>query len=208
MDYNKTIKREDYSQEREIEMKPQKSQKQVIVIARYAHKHAGQLTGLVSYLVRSSDGHNKYCCTLKDGKAIGCSCPSRKPCYHMIQLEAKEQERRASAAQAAFKAADAIIAEPAVAEREEALMASEPVEQGERVVTPEMVASEQKKMAAWLDAWDVQLKKLDAEHVAKHPYLARAQQAQALKQSAKEPVNAFLTANLSSNHGFSMMKRA
>lgn len=79
------------------------TQKQVQIIARYTHKN--RENGTVSYLVRSSNGKSTYCCTLINGKASGCSCPSRKPCYHMTQLEAKEQERQDVATQ--FKAKSA-----------------------------------------------------------------------------------------------------
>ena len=65
------------------------SSKQVQIIARYTNKQ----TGVVSYLVRSSDGKSTYCTTLIDGVAIGCSCPARSSCYHKTQLEAKEAGR-------------------------------------------------------------------------------------------------------------------
>src|SRR2546429_3021182 len=32
--------------------------------------------------------------SLIDGKASGCSCPSKKPCYHMTQLEEREAARK------------------------------------------------------------------------------------------------------------------
>jgi hypothetical protein len=69
------------------------TQKQVQVLARYAHKTDGKLNGIVTYCVKSSNGKDTYCTTLINGKASGCSCPSHKPCYHMKGLEAKEQER-------------------------------------------------------------------------------------------------------------------
>lgn len=65
------------------------TQKQVTIIARYQNKK----TGVVSYLVRSSDGKTEYCTTLIEGKASGCSCPSYKPCYHMKGLENREAAR-------------------------------------------------------------------------------------------------------------------
>lgn len=76
--------------------------KEVQVIARYIHKdrETGKPNGTVSYLVRSSDGKSQYCTTLVDGKASGCSCPSRGNCYHKKQLEAREQESRVSAQEA------------------------------------------------------------------------------------------------------------
>lgn len=73
-----------------------KTAKQVQVIATYYHKKDGKLTGVVSYLVRASNGIDTYCTTLIEGKASGCSCPSRSPrgCYHKNQLEQKAQERK------------------------------------------------------------------------------------------------------------------
>ena len=65
------------------------SSKQIQIIARYTNKQ----TGMVSYLVRSSDGKSTYCTTLIDGIASGCSCPAKSSCYHKTQLEAKESER-------------------------------------------------------------------------------------------------------------------
>lgn len=73
-----------------------KSTKQVQIIAHYEIKkdHSFRpLVGHVAYLIRSSDGQSEYCCTLINGKASGCTCPARKPCYHMKQLEAREAER-------------------------------------------------------------------------------------------------------------------
>ena len=70
-----------------------KQPKQVQVLACYIHKTDGKPNGRISYLVRSSNGEDTYCTTLIDGKASGCSCPSKKPCYHMTQLEAKEAAR-------------------------------------------------------------------------------------------------------------------
>jgi hypothetical protein len=71
-----------------------KTTKQVHFIARYAHKTDKKLNGIVSYAVRSSNGKDIYCTTFIEGKASGCSCPARKPCYHMVQLEAREALRR------------------------------------------------------------------------------------------------------------------
>jgi hypothetical protein len=78
-----------------------KTAKQVQVIATYYHKKEGKLTGVVTYLVRASNGVDTYCTTLIDGKASGCSCPSRskKGCYHKDQLEQKAQERKEVAQQ-------------------------------------------------------------------------------------------------------------
>ncbi len=66
------------------------SKKQVQVLTRYEIKRNGH----VVYTVRSSNGQDTYTTTLVNGKATGCSCASRKPCYHMAQLEAKEASRR------------------------------------------------------------------------------------------------------------------
>lgn len=38
--------------------------------------------------------YNVYQTLIEDGKAKSCTCPSRKPCKHMTQLEAHEAERR------------------------------------------------------------------------------------------------------------------
>ncbi len=67
-----------------------KTQKQVQVLARYEIRRNGH----VVYTVRSSNGQDTYTTTLVNGKATGCSCASRKPCYHMAQLEEKEASRR------------------------------------------------------------------------------------------------------------------
>lgn len=111
-------------------MTSKKVQKQVIVIARFAHKCNGVETGLVSFKVRSSNGKNQYCTTLLNGKAIGCSCKSgkyRKNCYHMTQLEVIEGVRRAEAAHEAFIAAANIVATPAPCKGVEAVIEEAPV---------------------------------------------------------------------------------
>jgi hypothetical protein len=72
-----------------------KATKQTVVIARYAHKTDGVLNGIVTYLVRSSDGESTYCTTLVQGKASGCSCKSRNGrCYHRTQLTVLEASRQ------------------------------------------------------------------------------------------------------------------
>ncbi|GCE18956.1 hypothetical protein [Dictyobacter kobayashii] len=113
--------------------------KQVQIIARYTHKCNTVPTGLVSYKVRSSNGKNEYCTTLLHGQAIGCSCPARKPCYHMTQLETIEQARRAEAAKKAFEAAqtattpiDAPV-QPAATQDEQTTVSEAPA------VTPEQI---------------------------------------------------------------------
>jgi hypothetical protein len=47
----------------------------------------------VIYLARSSNGVDQHETTLFDGKATSCSCPSKKPCYHMKAAEAREEAR-------------------------------------------------------------------------------------------------------------------
>ncbi len=72
-----------------------KTVKQVQIIARYFVKK----TSFVVYAVRSSDGTSVYYTTLDTrGHATGCTCPARKPCKHMHQMEAREQARREAAA--------------------------------------------------------------------------------------------------------------
>lgn len=73
-----------------------KASKTVQVIARIAFKRNPRA---VVYLVRSSNGQDIYRTALYDGKAVSCEgCPShastKRPCYHMTQLERREQERR------------------------------------------------------------------------------------------------------------------
>lgn len=85
-------------------MKAVKTVKQVQIVATYYHKKDGKLTGVVTYLVKSSDGKSEYCTTLVDGKATGCSCPaSRGKCYHRTQLEAKAVARKEVASQFSAK---------------------------------------------------------------------------------------------------------
>ena len=93
-----------------------KAAKQVQIVARYAHKTDGKLNANVTYAVRSSNGKSIYCTTLIEGKASGCSCPSRYGrCYHRTQLEALEAKREVVA-----------IAEPVLVEAEQV---AEPVEE-------------------------------------------------------------------------------
>src|SRR5260221_8042194 len=69
-----------------------KTQKQVQIIARITIKK----NGIVVYKVRSSNGKDIYQTTFLNGKATGCTCPATKPCYHMTQLQAREDGRIAS----------------------------------------------------------------------------------------------------------------
>lgn len=87
--------------------------KTVHIIARYFVKQ----TGAVIYAVRSSNGVDVYHTTIINGHAAHCSCPSRKPCYHMEQLQQREMTRMALAALAGwmngFAAARKVPDEPA-----------------------------------------------------------------------------------------------
>lgn len=76
------------------------AQKIVSIIARFQFKDDPRK---VVYTVRSSTGTRTYEVSMFNGKATGCGCDSRKPCYHMIQLEAREQERQT------IEAAQAIV---------------------------------------------------------------------------------------------------
>lgn len=69
------------------------TQKQVQILATYYHKTNGVKNGTVTYCVRSSNGKDFYYTTVINGEASGCSCPSRTKCYHMKQLENREQEK-------------------------------------------------------------------------------------------------------------------
>jgi hypothetical protein len=82
-----------------------KPEKQVLIIATYYHKTDGKLNGIVTYLVRASNGVDTYCTTLINGQASGCTCPSqsKRGCYHKKQLEAREMQRRMIATQLAAK---------------------------------------------------------------------------------------------------------
>lgn len=73
-------------------MKTQKQVKTVQIIARISFKSDPRK---VCYSVRSSDGQSQYTTCLFNGKACSCSCPSKKPCYHMTGVEAYEAEREA-----------------------------------------------------------------------------------------------------------------
>ena len=85
-------------------MAAKKVAKQVTVIARVQFKCDDRK---VVYLVRASNGTDQYETTMFDGKATGCTCPSKKPCYHMKGVEALESKRREVASQFAAKSAPA-----------------------------------------------------------------------------------------------------
>ena len=84
-----------------------KTQKQVQIIARVQIKR----NGIVVYKVRSSNGADIYETTFYNGKACSCSCPSKKPCYHMVQLQEREDARKQQEEQAAQKLLDSILNE-------------------------------------------------------------------------------------------------
>lgn len=67
-----------------------KAIKTVQIIARVQFKSDARK---VVYLVRASNGIDQYETYLFDGRALSCTCDSRKPCYHMRQVETKEGER-------------------------------------------------------------------------------------------------------------------
>ncbi len=50
--------------------------------------------GIVVYKVRSSDDTQDYDVTVFDGQARNCTCPATKPCYHMRDVQAREDARR------------------------------------------------------------------------------------------------------------------
>jgi hypothetical protein len=84
-----------------------KTVKEVQVLCKYSHKKNGQLTGVVTYAVRSSRTNERYYVTLVDGKATACNCPSRKTCYHITQLEKLEADRKVVATQFSAKSVPA-----------------------------------------------------------------------------------------------------
>lgn len=70
-----------------------KTEKKVTVLNRYELKTNGRPNGYVVYVVRSSNGVDRYETTLLNGKATGCTCPSHVCCYHRSGCEAKEAAR-------------------------------------------------------------------------------------------------------------------
>lgn len=69
-----------------------KNNKTVTIVARFQFKG----TVKVVYVVRSSDGIGTYETSLNAGHATGCTCKSKTPCYHMVQLEANERQHTAN----------------------------------------------------------------------------------------------------------------
>ncbi len=56
---------------------------------------------IVIYKVRSSDDTQDYNVTVVRGKVNNCDCKSYKPCYHMRDVQAHEDERALETAQMA-----------------------------------------------------------------------------------------------------------
>ncbi len=79
-------------------MKSPKQQKSVQITTRFQFKADSRK---VCYTVRSSNGTDEYTTCLFAGKACSCTCPSRKPCYHMAQVEAVEANRTREQAESA-----------------------------------------------------------------------------------------------------------
>lgn len=76
-------------------MKSTKSaSKEVTIVARVQFKNDARK---VVYKVLSSNGKDTYETYFFNGKACSCSCPATKPCYHMVQCEAREQARKVEA---------------------------------------------------------------------------------------------------------------
>ena len=73
-----------------------KTQKEVQVIARIEIKK----NGIVVYQVRSSNGTDIYQVTVVRDHVNNCTCPARKPCYHMVQLQEREDERKTALVEA------------------------------------------------------------------------------------------------------------
>lgn len=90
--------------------------KTVKVEARITFK-AAHLAGCVVYVVRSSNGKDQYRTTLRNGRATGCTCPARKPCYHMFQLEEYETTFTAQLAEAEARLAETKVQEQSANER-------------------------------------------------------------------------------------------
>ena len=55
---------------------------------------------IVIYKVRSSDDTQDYDVTLVGGKVNNCTCKARKPCYHMHDVQIREDARRVASTQA------------------------------------------------------------------------------------------------------------
>ena len=131
--------------------------KQVIILARVAQKNCPQ----VFYKVRASEPleigeeteypihyngrrYAIYTVRLVNGKVQTCNCPSHKPCYHMVQLEQKEQDRSRAAARNATLAKIRAAAADREAEIDKEIQ--EHIAQ-ELAATPHAQPSEQRKIA-------------------------------------------------------------
>src|SRR6266852_540546 len=57
-------------------------------------------SGIIVYVVLSSDGVTRYNVTVIRGKVNSCSCPSYKPCRHMKAVQEREDARKEQEAQA------------------------------------------------------------------------------------------------------------
>ena len=90
--------------------------KTVKVEARITFKDPAR-AGYVLYAVRSSNGTDLYHTTLVNGRATGCTCPARKPCYHMTQLEEYETTFTAQIAEAEARLAETKVQEQTANER-------------------------------------------------------------------------------------------
>src|SRR5258708_39275383 len=55
---------------------------------------------IVVYQVRSSDDTQTYDVTVGSGKVNNCTCKSYKPCYHMHDVQIREDARRVASTQA------------------------------------------------------------------------------------------------------------
>lgn len=87
--------------------------KTVKVLARIEYKRN---RSAVVYICQSSNGHDQYRTTIYNGKATGCDCPATKPCYHMVQCEAREQSRHYDVVGAALAVVNQARADAQVAD--------------------------------------------------------------------------------------------
>ena len=83
--------------------KKQTAKKECIVIARYAFKTNGKMNGHICTLVRNGEGIEHKVWTHNNGCASSCDCEcfekshGRRKCYHVTQIEAREEARKQSA---------------------------------------------------------------------------------------------------------------
>lgn len=66
--------------------------KELTIIARAQFKNNPKAAG---YQVLSSNGVDKYEVTVYAGRVTHCTCPARKPCYHMTGVQEYEDVRQA-----------------------------------------------------------------------------------------------------------------